>query len=135
VAAVALIAALGIWLFSGSHGRSPSAPTSSPQPSHNAAGPGLVRVSPRLITQNVRVVTRRLRALGLRVSVRRQPNFEVPPGTVVGLSPTGKVRSGTLITLTVATAAKHPGHHGHGDNGNGNGKGNGKGDGHGNGND
>jgi len=133
LAAVALIAALGIWLFSGSHGRAPSAPTSSPQPSHNAAGPSLVRVSPRLITQNVRVVTRRLRALGLRVSVVRQPDFDVPPGTVVGLTPTGKVRPDTLITLTVATAAKHPGHHGHGDNGNGNG--NGKGDGNGNGND
>ncbi|HEX3492057.1 MAG TPA: protein kinase [Streptosporangiaceae bacterium] len=135
LAAVALIAALGIWLFSGSHGRAPSAPTSSPQPSHNAAGPSLVRVSPRLIGQNVRVVTRRLRALGLRVSVLRQANFEVPPGTVVGLTPTGKARPGTLITLTVATAAKHPGHHGHGDNGNGNGNGKGKGGGKGNGND
>jgi hypothetical protein len=111
---VALIVALGIWLFSGSHGRTPTAPTSSPQPSHNAAGLSLVGVSPRLAGHPIRVVTRRLRALGLRVSVVRQPNFEVPPGTVVGLTPTGKVRPDTLITLTVATAAKHPGDRGHG---------------------
>ncbi len=135
LAAVVLIAALAIWLFSGSHGGPPSAPSGSPRPTHSAASAGLVRVSPQLAGHPVREVARRLRALGLRVRLVRVPDFEVPAGTVLGIRPAGLVRPDTLITLTVARASgqhpEHPGGHGHG-NGNGNGD---NGNGNGNGND
>ena len=130
---VVLIAAVAIWLFTGSHGGRPPAPSGSPRPTHSAASAGLVRVSPQLAGHPVREVARRLRALGLRVRLVRVPDFEVPAGTVLGIRPAGLVRRDTLITLTVARASgqdpEHPGGHGHGnghgDNGNGNGNGNG----------
>ena len=104
LAAVVLIAALAIWLFSGSHGGRPSASSGSPRPTHSASA-GLVRVSPQLAGHPVRVVARRLRALGLRVRLVREPDFEVPAGTVLSIRPTGLVRPDTFITLTVARAS------------------------------
>ena len=86
LAAVVLIAALAIWLFSGSHGGRPSASSGSPRPTHSASA-GLVRVSPQLAGHPVRVVARRLRALGLRVRLVREPDFEVPAGTVLSIRP------------------------------------------------
>ena len=132
LAAVVLIAAVAIWLFSGSHRGTPTAHGNSPRPTQSASSPALVRVSPhQLIGHPARAVERQLRALGLRVRLRPQADFEVPPGTVLAVSPSGLVRPDTVITLTVARATdKHPGH---GDNGNGKGKD--KGNGKGNGND
>jgi tRNA A-37 threonylcarbamoyl transferase component Bud32 len=131
LAAVVLIAAVAIWLFSGSHGGTPTTHSNSPRPTQSTASSSLVRVSPhQLIGHTARVVERQLRALGLRVRLRPQPDFEVPPGTVLTVSPSGLVRPDSLITLTVARATdKHPGHgHDKGKgNGNGNGNGNGKG--------
>jgi serine/threonine-protein kinase len=142
LAAVVLIAALAIWLFSGSHSGRPQAPSGRPRPTHSAASAGLVRVSPQLAGHPVRVVARRLRALGLQVRLMREPDFEVPAGTVLSIRPTGLVRPGTVITLTVARASgQHSNGHGRGGNGPGKGDGNdndndnGNGNGNGNGHD
>ena len=123
LAAVVLIAAVAIWLFSGSHNRTPAAHTGHPQPTRSTGSAALVRVSPRLAGHPARAVARRLRALGLRVAIVRRADIELPPGTVTSLAPTGLVRPDTLITLTVA-AGRHQAGRGHGDNGNGNGNGN-----------
>lgn len=52
--------------------------------------------------QTVTAVQAQLRGLGLAVSLRWAVSTAVPPGRVVSVSPTGKVPTGTLITVTGA---------------------------------
>ena len=122
---VVLVVVLAVWLLSGHHSPASAARTSAPRPAPGAAGTSVVRVSPELAGQPGAEVARHLQRLGLRVRFVPQPDFAVPPGTVLGIRPLGVVRPRTLITLTVARAPdRHPFRHGHG-HGHGNGHGNG----------
>ena len=61
-----------------------------------------VRVTDALVGQPVSAVQRALRAHGLRVQVQPQPDRLAAPGTVLRVSPTGRLAIGHLVLLTVA---------------------------------
>jgi beta-lactam-binding protein with PASTA domain len=61
-----------------------------------------VRVTDALVGQPVSAVQRALRAHGLRVQVQAQPDRLAAPGTVLRVSPTGRLATGHLVLLTVA---------------------------------
>ncbi len=61
-----------------------------------------VRVTDALVGQPVSAVQRALRAHGLRVQVQPQPDRLAAPGTVLRVSPTGRLATGHLVLLTVA---------------------------------
>ncbi|MGO8957232.1 MAG: protein kinase domain-containing protein [Streptosporangiaceae bacterium] len=129
-AAVAVTAGLAGWLLT--DGFSPAAAHR-----HEAAGPAATASKPAdtvavssdaLVGQPVRYVRRQLNQLGLRVQVNWQPSEQQPPRTVLSVQPTGQVRAGSTIVLTVAFPSFGHHRHDHG-NGGGNGNGNGNGDG------
>ena len=78
------------------------APVSSGAPAPPSRSPRMVNVSASLAGRPVAVVRRELRALGLLVEVRTQPDGQAAPGTVLRLHPTGQVRAGSVILITAA---------------------------------
>ena len=72
-------------------------------PARSAAAVRMVNVSASLAGRPVAVVRRELRALGLLVEVRTQPDGQAAPGTVLRLHPTGQVRAASVILITAAT--------------------------------
>jgi beta-lactam-binding protein with PASTA domain len=59
-------------------------------------------VTAALVGQPVSAVQRALRAHGLRVQVQAQPDPPAAPGTVLRVSPTGRLATGHLVLLTIA---------------------------------
>ena len=85
-----------------------------------SAGPRLVQVrASDFVGRREAEVVRTLKDEHLLVSVVRRPST-APAGTVTAVAPTGALREGTTVTVTVAAASapkdnKKHGHHGHGD--------------------
>ena len=137
VAAVAVVAGLIGWLLASALGASsaPSQAAALQRPRTSAIAH--VTVSARALDGlPLDSVLRRLHDLRLHARVVRVPLAEQQPGTVISVDPHGRVRVGSVITVTVA--APQLGHgHGHANgNGHGNGQGHGgggPGDGGGNG--
>ena len=135
-AAVAVVAGLIGWLLASAVGGSSAASPAAGQQSPRTAAVTHVTLSAGALDGlPLDSVLQRLRDLRLRARVVRVPLAEQPPGTVISVDPHGRVRVGSLITVTVA--APELGHgHGHGNghgNGQGHGGGGGPGDGGGNG--
>ena len=124
VAAIVIIG-LGGWVLAGSPGSAAHGPAAG---SSNPPGHLVTVQASALIGQPARLVERQLRALGLHVSVTKQPDPHHNPGTVLGVSPHGRLRTGTTIVITVASMPGHGNDHGNG-NGNGHGGDNGQGGG------
>ena len=133
VGVVAVAAVLTGWLLASSAGA--GHPQRHPSAGARPAAHRLADVNPALlIGQPVARVRRELRHLGLRVRVIWR-HGHLAPGTVVSVTPSGRLPVGTAVVITGALAP--PGHrHGDGgDGGNGHGGGgDGGGDGQGNGN-
>jgi serine/threonine-protein kinase len=127
VVALAVAAGLAGWVIASLAG----APSRQAQPSasHSSAPSArTVTVNAAALTgQPVRLVVRYLRQHGLHVTLSWRPAEHDRPGTVLGLSPSGKVQVGTMITVTAAGKGHNDnrghdhGHNGHGQDGNGQG--------------
>jgi eukaryotic-like serine/threonine-protein kinase len=124
-AAVALIIGLASWLLVAGASNAPPAPRDpvarpGPRPT-TAAAPRTVEVNGDALTgQPYGQVVQQLREIGLRVGVVFVPSGQ-DHGTVLSVQPSGKVRVGTRVVVTVAAH-----HHGHGGAGNGDGQGGGQ---------
>lgn len=121
-AAIILVACIGGWVLASSlsSGRPTGAGKSAG--SHTPAGTVLVRTS-ALIGKPVHLVARRLKGHGLSVTIAWAPAGTHRPGTVIWVSPSGRLRPGASVRL-IAARRPHHGHgqdhgHGHGQNGNG----------------
>ena len=86
-----------------------------------SAGTPTVQVSAAdLLGRKIRDVEQELTAEHLQVAVVSAP-ADAPPGTVTAVAPTGALREGSTVTVTVAAAKAPPGkpdkhgHHDHGD--------------------
>jgi tRNA A-37 threonylcarbamoyl transferase component Bud32 len=84
-----------------------------------SAGPPIVQIrAADLLGRRLGDVERELTDQHLRVAVVSAPSPS-EPGTVTAVAPTGALREGSTVTLTVAAAPKPPkdkhGHHDHGD--------------------
>jgi tRNA A-37 threonylcarbamoyl transferase component Bud32 len=84
-----------------------------------SAGPPIVQIrAADLLGRRLGDVERELTDQHLRVAVVSAPS-PAEPGTVTAVAPTGALREGSTVTLTVAAAPKPPkdkhGHHDHGD--------------------
>jgi beta-lactam-binding protein with PASTA domain len=71
-----------------------------------------------LAGQQARAVTRQLRHMGLRPRVVGAVRGSQPPGTVISVQPSGRVPTGSIVTVTAALPPPGQG------NGDGNGQGN-----------
>jgi serine/threonine-protein kinase len=132
-AAIAIVAGLAVWLLI----PGTATPQRHPAAGGHAAAPAAsrtVRVSNTALDgKPVSAVARRLRELGLVVRLAWVPSGHQAPGTVVSVTPGGKVRIGTTVVVTGATQpAGHEHRHGHG-GGNGGSHGHGDGNNGGNG--
>lgn len=121
-AAVAVIVGLSGWLLvSGASSGAPPAPrhpAAARHPAPSAAAASTVTVnSDALVGQPVNDVARQLRDLGLRVRLNFVPSNQ-DHGTVLSVSPSGKVPAGTTVVVTVASHR----HHDKGGDGNGGGQ-------------
>jgi eukaryotic-like serine/threonine-protein kinase len=127
-AAVAVIVGLTGWMLVSGASGAPPAPR-HPAAARHPARPTTVAVptvtvnAGALVGQPVDDVVRQLRDLGLKVKLTWVPNGQ-DHGTVLSVSPAGKVRVGATVTVTVAAHDHHDGGDG---NGNGHGNGNGGG--------
>jgi len=84
-----------------------------------ASGPRLVNVDPSAyVGQPLGAVEQALKALGLHVRTASVPST-APAGTVTKVDPSGQVREGSTVTVTVASPPPPPKHdkHKHGDHG------------------
>ncbi len=87
----------------------PAQPGSTPAthqastPARSAAPAGTVTISRDLMGRPVSVVRRELRGRGLVVQVRLRPDRQAPPGSVLGIYPTGQIAAGSVVLLTAAT--------------------------------
>jgi hypothetical protein len=133
-AAIAIVAGLAVWLLV----PGTAAPRHPAAGSHVAAPAAsrTVRVAGAALDgRPVAAVARQLRELGLVVRLTWEPSAHQAAGTVVSVTPSGKLKAGTTVVVTGAT--QPPGHehrHGHdGGNGHGNGDNGGNGDGQGGG--
>ncbi len=82
-----------------------SRPAAAPSASSVAVRPAVARtvgVTAALLGQPVSAVRLVLRAHGLRVQVQAQPDRLAAPGTVLRISPTGRLATGHLVVLTIA---------------------------------
>jgi eukaryotic-like serine/threonine-protein kinase len=124
-AAIAILTIVGLtgWLIGNTQRSTSDGPAAGRQQSSPASRFVSVDAA-AFIGQPARSVVHQLRALGFQVSVTKQHDPHQVPGTVVGVSPSGRLSVGTPITVTAST---NPGQDG-GDNGNGHDGGN-----HGNG--
>jgi eukaryotic-like serine/threonine-protein kinase len=96
-----LVAAVVAWQLTSLRTPPPAAvPTSAP--ASPSAVTRTVSVTAALVGQPVSVVQRELRVHGLRVLVQPQPDRLAAPGTVLRVSPTGRLPTGHLVLLTVA---------------------------------
>jgi eukaryotic-like serine/threonine-protein kinase len=120
-AAVAVIVGLTGWmLVAGASGASPAphhpaAPRHSARPT-TAAAPTVPVNAGTLVGQPYKDVVRQLQQLGLKVSTIFVPS-EQDHGTVLSVSPHGKVRAGSTVTVTVAAHHHHDGGDGNGNGG------------------
>lgn len=78
-----------------------AAPTAS-APAFHPAVARPVRVTAALVGQPLSVARQQLHARGLRVLVQAQPDQDAAPGTVLRVSPTGRLVTGRQVLLTVA---------------------------------
>ncbi len=100
--AVVLVAAVVAWQLTGlSMPRSAAAPAAS-SPALRPAVARMVRVTTALVGLPVSVARQRLHARGLRVKVQAWPDRNAAPGTVLQVTPTGRLAMGHLVLLTVA---------------------------------
>jgi eukaryotic-like serine/threonine-protein kinase len=127
VAGVAIVAGLAGWLLAAAFGAGPQqAQAGRPQPA--AGPPSAARTAPgarsvevnagALAGQQARAVTRQLRHMGLRPRVVGAVRGSQPPGTVISVQPSGRVPTGSIVTVTAALPPPGQG------NGDGNGQGN-----------
>jgi eukaryotic-like serine/threonine-protein kinase len=138
VAGAVLMAGLGLWLVVSSLGG--ASPQHHPAAAHVAArtpGTSAVRTvevnAGALTGQPAGLVLHRLREDGLDPRAVRAVDGGADPGTVISVHPSGQVRAGSVVRVTVAVPP--PGHrhdHGHGGHGQG-GHGGGQGDNNGGG--
>jgi serine/threonine-protein kinase len=123
VAGVAVVAGLAGWLLAGAFGAGPQqAQPGGPQAAagtSTAPGARSVEVNASALAgQQARAVTRQLRHMGLRPRLVGAVRGSQPPGTVISVQPSGRVPTGSIITVTAALPP--PGQGG----GDGNGQGN-----------
>jgi len=123
IVAIAMLAGLVGWQLKGAlgtgQGQAPvGRPAATTTPGHPAAGTVTVTAA-TLDGQSARTARRRLVQLGLRPRLVRQPSDQ-PPGTVLSVTPSGAVRPGTIVVVTVA-AGPHGHDHGGHDHGGGGG--------------
>jgi eukaryotic-like serine/threonine-protein kinase len=127
VAGVAIVAGLAGWLLAAAFGAGPQqAQAGRPQPA--AGPPSAARTAPgarsvevnagALAGQQARAVTRQLRHMGLRPRVVGAVRGSQPPGTVISVQPSGRVPTGSIVTVTAALPPPGQG------TGDGNGQGN-----------
>lgn len=84
--------------------RKPTKPSTRP----TSAAPATVRVQASdYLGRPVDDVTRDLRRADLQVATNAEPS-DLEPGTVTAIAPTGAVRKGTTVTVTVAVEPSHP---------------------------
>jgi serine/threonine-protein kinase len=123
VAALAALALLGLVLVLRSVG-GPSAAAAGHPASASSRPPATVELATSpLIGQPLSVARQRLDQLGLAMRVQWQQS-DSEPGTVLAVEPSGQVRAGSTVVVTVAAGHGHGHDHG-GGNGNGGGDGNG----------
>jgi serine/threonine-protein kinase len=97
-----LVAGVVAWQLTGlSRPQRAAAPAAS-SPAMRPDVARTVRVTDALVGQPVSAVQRALRAHGLRVQVQPVPDRLAAPGTVLRVSPTGRLATGHLVLLTVA---------------------------------
>jgi eukaryotic-like serine/threonine-protein kinase len=100
-----LVTGVLAWPRIGGHASQPAAVPPGPaaaSPAARPSGPRTVSVTAALVGQSASVVQQQLHARGLRVLVRAQPDRLTAPGTVLRVSPTGRLPAGHLVLLTVA---------------------------------
>jgi hypothetical protein len=97
-----LAAGVVAWQLTGLRTPAPAATPTAPAPALHPAVARTVSVTAALVGQPVGVAQRRLHARGLRVLIRAQPDQLAAPGTVLRVSPTGRLATGHLVLLMVA---------------------------------
>jgi serine/threonine-protein kinase len=105
-----VLVVLGFLLLHACAGGSDSGAPSGSKPTTRAtsAGPSTVRVQAvDYLGRPVDEVTRDLRRAGLKVATNAEPS-KLEPGTVTAIAPTGAVREGTTVTVTVAVQPTPP---------------------------
>jgi eukaryotic-like serine/threonine-protein kinase len=110
IAAGAALVVLGFLLLYACTGGSDGTkrPTRQPTTQATSAGPTTVRVrAADYLGRSVDDATRDLRRAGLQVATNPEPS-DLAPGTVTAIAPTGTVREGTTVTVTVAVEQPHP---------------------------
>jgi hypothetical protein len=108
LALAALVAGVVAWQLTGLHLPQPAAAPAASSPAMRPAAARTVRVTAALVGQPVSAVQRALRARGLRVQVLARPDRLAAPGTVLRISPTGRLAAGHLVLLTVAVGPAAP---------------------------
>jgi eukaryotic-like serine/threonine-protein kinase len=103
-----LVAAVVAWQLTSLRTPPPAARPASSAPASPSAVTPTVSVTAALVGQPVSVVQRALRVHGLRVLVQRQPDRLAAPGTVLRVSPTGRLPAGHRVLLTVAVRPSAP---------------------------
>lgn len=96
------MAGVVIWQLPALHTPRPTSAPAASSPAVRPAAARTVRVTAALVGQPVSAVQRALRAHGLRVQIQAQPDRQAAPGTVLRVSPTGRLAGGHLVLLTVA---------------------------------
>jgi eukaryotic-like serine/threonine-protein kinase len=96
------VAGVVAWQLTSLHSPPPAAAPAASSPAVRPAVARTVRVTAALVGQPVSAVQRALRAHGLRVEIQAQPDRVAAPGTVLQVSPTGRLATGHLVLLTVA---------------------------------
>ena len=123
-AAILLAACLGGWVLASSAGTGRQAGSDGSRP---PAGTILVRTA-ALVGQNAHQVARDLRSHGLSVTIAWAPALGHRPGTVIAVTPSGRLHQGASVQVIAARRPNHGDHggfghdHGNGQNGNGNGR-------------
>jgi eukaryotic-like serine/threonine-protein kinase len=97
-----LVAAVVAWQLISLRTPQPATVPIALAPASPSAVTRTVSVTAALVGQPVSVVQRELHVHGLRVLVQPQPDRLAAPGTVLRVSPTGRLPTGHLVLLTVA---------------------------------
>jgi len=112
--AFAAILGLGGWMLASSPGSSQHGVSGGPSASSSSGTLVYVRAD-AFVGQPERVALQWLRSRGFQVSVTRRPDPHEVPGSVLSVSPNGRVPVSTLITVVVATRPGNGHDHGNGD--------------------
>jgi hypothetical protein len=120
-AAVAVIVGLTGWMLVSGASGAPPAPHHPAAARHSAlpttaAAPTVTVNAGALVGQPYKDVVRQLQQLGLKVTTTFVPSDQ-DHGTVLSVSPAGKVTKGTTVTVTVAAHHHHDGGDGNGNGG------------------